>query len=257
MKKPLIALLYVLLFLNTCLFSKVSHAAIERKTDNFSGITTISSVTNAGIFVDFSTRMAFDSVTFSKILERSKPPQQERSLDEYIINIRINADEKACEILSNHCPAYDQKKIIDALAYLSQAKEELQKKCYNLADYFEWKARETIGIIRTEAFTLTLAIKNTKEWWFFSKENFEIKIDRNPYIHQASVLNTNSQMYNNNLVTTMTITIPKDLIDQIKNANSLTCKVYFSDSNAPREPSVFEINGATLGEWKTVISGTE
>lgn len=250
-------LLIIFMSLFIFLFSRESHAIIERKTDSYAGITTISSNIKSRVFVDFSIRLLYESVTFSKILERTKPMSQERTLDELTIITRIDADETILKTLSRHCPSGDFRKINDAYAYLVQAKESLLKSHYNLADCFEWKAREAIATIRSETYTLKLTISGTKDWWFFSNDNFEIKTNNNPFIYKALVLDTNSRMSNNTLTTEIIISIPKDLVEVINKSSNLSCKVYFNNSNALREPSTFEINGTILTEWKTIINNTE
>lgn len=252
------AIRLIILSLAIILFSQESQAFPERKTDNFSGDLIISTTISDGfanrIFVERSIGLAFESVIFSKTLKKHKPIPGEKTLDEYVIKARI-ADDKKLFTLSSKSWATGEINIInDALAYLSQAETESEKKNYQPADYFEWKARSLYEAIHEESYTLKLTISGTNEWWFFSRRGFEMTIDNNPNIYSLAVLDTDSHIgYNNHLTTSATIGIPKDIVELINKSEKLTCKVPLDTEHKPQYFSIFEINGSNLSTWNEVI----
>ncbi len=249
----------IILSLPIILFSQESQA-YERTVDNFTDKTTISTKIRDGlgnrIFVDKSINLAFDCVEFSKQLGKNLAMKGEKTLDKFIIKSRIDADEKDLTKSRETCAIVDANKIDTGLDYLAQAKAELEKNNYTAADYAEWKARSVYETIRKESYTLTLTISGTNEWWFFSNKAFEMKIDTDPGICSLRILDTNSHIGSypaNSLTTTAIIEIPNGIAAAINKADRLTCRVHFSDSNNPRDPTVFEINGSNLAQWKEVI----
>jgi hypothetical protein len=227
--------------------------------DNFTGKTTISTKIRDGlgnrIFVDKSINLAFDCVEFSKQIDKNLARKGEQTLDKVIIKSRIDADEKDLTKSLETCAIPDTKKIDNVLGFLAQAKAELEKNNYAAADYAEWEARSVYETIRKESYTLTLTITGTKEWWFFPQNALELKIDNDP-ICSLRILHTNSHTgtsQNYILTTTAIIEIPNGIAAAIHKANRLTFRIYFSDSNKSRSPTVFEISDYNLSLWKEVI----
>lgn len=255
----------IILSLPIILFSQESQA-YERTVDSFAGKTTISTKIRDGlgnrIFVDKSINLAFDCVEFSKQLGKNLAMKGEKTLDKFIIKSRIDADEKDLTESLETCAIPDTKKIDNVLGFLAQAKAELQKNNYAAADYAEWEARSVYETLRKESYTLTLTITGTDEWWFFPRNALELKIDNDPICslrilhttdHNRLTTDQNRTSQNYILTTTAIIEIPIGIAAAIHKANRLTFRIYFSDSNKPSPPTVFEISDYNLSLWKEVI----
>ncbi|OHB68981.1 MAG: hypothetical protein A2W17_02990 [Planctomycetes bacterium RBG_16_41_13] len=248
----------IILSLPIILFSQESQAFPDRTVDELHGKTIISSKIKDGfgnrIFVEKSINLAFGCVDFSKTLKKHKPIPGEKTADPYVIKARIADDKKLFMLSSKSCAVGEINIINDALAFLSQAETELEKKNYAAADYAEWKARSLYEAVHEESYTLKLTISGTSEWWFFSRRGFEMTFDNNSNIYSPEVLDTDSHIgYNTSLTTSATIALSKDIIELINKAEKLTCKVPLDTEHNPQYFSIFEINGSNLGNWKEVI----
>ncbi len=253
------AICLIILSLPIILFSQESQAFPERTVDEFSGKTIISSKIKDGfgnrIFVEKSINLAFNCVDFSKTLKKHKPIPGEKTANPSVIKARIADDKELFMRASESCTVGEINIINDALAFLSQAEKELEKKNYQYADYNEWKARSLYQTIHEESYTLKLTISGTSEWWFFSPRGFEMTFDNNSNTYSPKVLDTDSHIgYNTSLTTSAIIALSKDIIELINKAGKVTCKVPLDTEYAPQHFSTFEINGSNLGNWKEVIS---
>lgn len=252
------AIFLIVLSLAIILFSQESLAYLERTVDDFSGKTIISSKIKDGfgnkIFVEKSISLAFDCVDFSKTSKKHKPIPGEQTADPYVIKARIADDKELFRLSSKSCAVSEITIINNALAFLSKAETELEKKNYAAADYAEWTARSHYAAIHEESYTLKLTICATGEWWFFSRRGFEMKFDDNSNVYSPEVLDTDSHIgYNHRLTTSATIALSKDIIELINKAGKVTCKVNLDTEYKPQYFSIFEIRGANLGNWQEVI----
>lgn len=102
------------------------------------------------------------------------------------------------------------------------------------------------------SYMLTLAKHSHDQWWFFSNEYLELKIDDE--IESLPVYKSGSQYIKDNgylpLYTYSHIIIPDRVINKLREAKSVILRVHFED----RGSIDLQVHPNILAEWKQVIA---
>ncbi len=260
-------LLFVLPFLFLT-FLHYSYARIIKNTDDFSQEISIQSVTD-DTFVNPT--LTFKEIILKKVLkkksqieffkaenkERLDLNEKEKKLAFEILNQTIGAVESTTKFQHIFANSITEKQTFKTIySYLSKARISLEAKKYLETVYLLNKAIEIYNSITFVSFyTLSFKIVTTKDWWFFGNQNMEIKTNVDGNIYYLNVVDTNSSMAaHGNLITRATFGVPGDIINLIEQASQIVCKIYFSQSNRERNPSVFNIPANAIYEWKQIIN---
>ena len=101
-------------------------------------------------------------------------------------------------------------------------------------------------------YMLTLSKHSHDQWWFFSHDCLEIKIDGK--IEKLSVYKSDSEYIKENgylpLYNYTHIILPDQIIDKLKAAETVVMRVYFEN----RGSIDIQLNSKVLAEWKQVIA---
>lgn len=105
----------------------------------------------------------------------------------------------------------------------------------------------------SEKYTLRLKMKTKKNWWFFSGQGIELKVDDNPTIYKLRPCNIESKMPKTRtsyvLHTWTDVSIPQEIIGLLKNAGKVTIKIYFSEQGE----FIWNVPWNVFSEWKYII----
>ncbi|MCR4321518.1 MAG: hypothetical protein NUV74_14420 [Candidatus Brocadiaceae bacterium] len=262
----------VLFVLPSLTFIHYSYARIINKIDNFSQETSIQSITDNTttnrIIFGRDLNMAFKEVILKKVLTKNSQIEYVKSKNKEILDLNeelksleykiLNQKIKYIEIsteLQYKCASSTEKQTSNIIrGYLSKARISSEAKQYLETLYLINKAIEIYNITNHSSYTLSFKIAGTKYWWFFANQDMEMKTNVGGKIYYLDVIDTNSSMgANGSLITTATFYVSGEIIDLIEQSGQIDCKIYFSQSNREREPSVFNIPANVIYEWKEII----
>lgn len=264
-------LLFVLPFLSL-IFIHYSYARIIKNTDNFSQETSIQSITDNTttnrIMFSPALSLAFKEVIFKKIFIKTNPieyiksknkevldlNERVKSLEFEILNERLKAIEIITKFRDKFAASTEKQTINNIHGYLRKARISLEAKQYLETVWLLNKAIEIYNITHDSSYTLSFKIVTMKDWWFFGNQTMEIKTNVDENVYYLDVVDTNSSMgTNGSLITTAIFDVPGKIINLIEQSSQIDCKIYFSQSNREREPSVFNIPANVIYEWKQII----
>lgn len=248
-------LLFVLPFLSLT-FIHYSYARIIKNIDNFSEEISFQSITDNTTTnrIMFTPNLAFKEVILKKILTKNKKFEYVKLKNIEILD--LNETLKTIEILTRFATSTEKQTINNIQGYLSKARTSIEAKQYQQAVYSMNKAIEIYNTTYDSSYTLSFKIAGTNDWWFFAYQAMEIKTNADGFkeIYYLDVIDTNSSMGANRSLITTAIFDAGGIIDSIEQSSEIICKIYFSQSNRERPPSVFNIPANVIYEWKQIIN---